>query len=202
MMMDVPQHHKYHLYDLWHHTVRVVAASPAKPYVRWAALLHDIGKVVVKTTDENGKDHFYGHAAVSAEMAEKIFERLHMDKKTAKAARLLIENHDQLPKARKLLSRMGEYALDLIALKKADCLAQNTEYSHPEKCDELAEEVERLIAENAAVRITDLQINGDDLLALGYQGRQIGDKLEEIMERVLEGYPNDKEELLKLARRD
>ena len=119
----------------------------------------------------------------------------------SRAALLLIENHDQLPKARKLLNRMGEYALDLIALKKADCLAQNTEYSHPEECDKLAEEVERLIAENAAVRITDLRINGADLLALGYQGKEIGDKLEEIMERVLEGYPNDREELLKLAKR-
>ncbi|MBQ6655561.1 MAG: CCA tRNA nucleotidyltransferase [Erysipelotrichaceae bacterium] len=201
MMQDVPQHHKYHLYDLWHHTVKVVAGSPAKPYVRWAALFHDIGKAVVRTTDENGKDHFYGHAVVSAEIAEKIFERLRMDNRTSKAALLLIENHDQLPKARRLLSRMGEYALDLIVLKKADCLAQNTEYSHPEECDKLAEEVEKLIAENAAVRIADLQINGNDLLALGYQGREIGDKLEEIMERVLEGYPNEREELLKLAER-
>ena len=201
MMMDVPQHHKYHLYDLWHHTVKVVAGSPAKPHVRWAALFHDIGKVEVKTTDEEGKDHFYGHASASANIAKKIFESLHMDNKTARAALLLIENHDQLPRPARLLNRMGEYALDLIALKKADCLAQNTEYSHPEKCDELAEQVRKLIAEKAAVRITDLQINGNDLIKMGYQGKEIGEKLEEIMERVLEGYPNERKELLKLAER-
>ncbi|MCR5066779.1 MAG: HD domain-containing protein [Erysipelotrichaceae bacterium] len=201
LMKDVPQNHKYHLYDLWHHTVKVVAGCSAKPEIRWAALFHDIGKAEVKTTDENGKDHFYGHAAVSAKIAGKIFRRLHMDNKTARAALLLIENHDQLPKAAKLLNKMGEYALDLIDLKKADCLAQNTEYSHPEKCDELAQQVRKLIGEKAAVRIADLQINGDDLIALGYQGKEIGEKLEEIMERVLEGYPNEREELLKLAER-
>ena len=200
-IMDFPQNHKYHIYDLWHHTVRVVAESPAKPAVRWAALLHDIGKPEVRTVSEKGRDRYIGHAQASARIAEAVLERLHMDRKTSDEVLMLIRNHDQLPKAARLLNRMGEYALDLIALKKADCLAQNTEYSRPEQCDELEAEVRKLIEEKAPVRIADLKISGKDLMEMGYQGREIGDKLNEIMDRVLEGYPNEKEELLKLAER-
>ncbi len=96
---------------------------------------------------------------------------------------------------------MGEDALDLIALKKADSLAQNPLYSNPGQYDALEAEVRKLIEEQAAVQISDLKINGGDLMALGYQGKQIGDKLNEILDSVLDGYPNEREELLKLAKR-
>jgi tRNA nucleotidyltransferase (CCA-adding enzyme) len=200
-IMDFPQNHKYHIYDLWHHTVKVVGACPAKPAVRWAALLHDIGKPRVRTVGENGRDRYIGHGEESALMAQKILERLRMDKKTATAAVKLIRYHDGLPSPSRLLNRLGDDALDLIALKKADALAQNTLYSKPEQYDRLEAEVRKLIEQRAAVQITDLEINGNDLIALGYQGRQIGEKLNEIMERVLEGYPNQREKLLELAKR-
>ena len=201
VMFDFPQNHKYHIYDLWQHTLKVIEACPAKLSLRWAALLHDIGKPEVRTTGENGRNRYLGHAQASARIAEGIMERLRMDKKTSRSVVALIENHDDLPKARRLLNRMGEDALDLIALKKADSLAQNPLYSNPGQYDALEAEVRKLIEEQAAVQISDLKINGDDLMALGYQGKQIGDKLNEILDSVLDGYPNEREELLKLAKR-
>ncbi len=201
VMFDYPQNHKYHIYDLWQHTLKVVDASPARLAVRWAALLHDIGKPAVRTVGENGRDRYVGHAQASARIAEKIMERLRMDRKTTRSVIALIENHDELPKPRRLLNRMGEDSLDLIALKKADCLAQNPLYSKPEQYDALEAEVRKLIDEQVAVQLSDLKIKGTDLMALGYRGREIGEKLNEILDSVLEGYPNEREELLKLAKR-
>ena len=71
------QHSPHHAYDVFTHTAHVAAAVPPEPALRWAALLHDVGKVPCFTRDENGRGHFKGHAQVSARMAEEILRRLH-----------------------------------------------------------------------------------------------------------------------------
>lgn len=200
-MFDFPQNNRYHIYDLWQHSLKVTASVSPKIALRWAALLHDIGKVDTLSHGEDGQDHYYGHAAVSARIARQILQRLKCDRKTENEVIALIRNHEQLPKARRLLNKMGDYSLDLIELKKADNRAQNPDYDESEKYDQLKAEVLELIASQSAVSIKDLKINGDDLKALGYEGKAIGDKLNEVMERVLDGYPNDRDELLKLIKR-
>jgi len=200
-MFDFPQNNRYHIYDLWQHSLKVTASVSPKIALRWAALLHDIGKVDTLSHGEDGQDHYYGHAAVSAKIARQILQRLKCDRKTENEVIALIRNHEQLPKARRLLNKMGDYSLDLIELKKADNQAQNPLYDESEKYDQLKAEVLELIASQSAVSIKDLKINGNDLRALGYEGKAIGDKLNEVMERVLDGYPNDRDELLKLIKR-
>ena len=64
--------------------------------LRWAALLHDIGKPVTRTTDEQGIDHFHGHAKVGAELANEILRRLKFDNDTRKKVVKLVEVHDCL----------------------------------------------------------------------------------------------------------
>jgi putative nucleotidyltransferase with HDIG domain len=66
--------------DLWDHTLRSVdAASSARPIVRLAALLHDIGKPV---TFADG--HFLGHEAVGARLAGAFLDRLHRQDREAR----------------------------------------------------------------------------------------------------------------------
>jgi putative nucleotidyltransferase with HDIG domain len=63
----------YHDFNLWEHTVRVVEAVPKDINMKWAALLHDVGKPYVAKIKPNGEQKTYvGHELVGAELAEKI----------------------------------------------------------------------------------------------------------------------------------
>ena len=62
--------------DLWKHTKQVVAQAPPDRAVRWAALLHDIGKIRTRGLTENGEVHFFGHAEVGARMFDKLHRRM------------------------------------------------------------------------------------------------------------------------------
>jgi poly(A) polymerase len=65
--------------DLWDHTVRVVRQAPARPAVRWAALLHDAGKPLTRNVALDGQVHFFGHERVGADLAQSALGRLHAD---------------------------------------------------------------------------------------------------------------------------
>ena len=77
---DVAQNNPHHCYNVGEHMLQsaMYAASDSSPNdIEVAAMmLHDIGKVVSKTTDEEGTDHFYGHAKESAKMAKEILDRI------------------------------------------------------------------------------------------------------------------------------
>ena len=68
---------------MWGHSAHAVAAVPAEVVLRWTMLLHDIGKPACFTRDEQGVGHFYGHTAISADLAADICRRLRMDNRTA-----------------------------------------------------------------------------------------------------------------------
>ena len=75
-MLGFDQRSPHHAYDVFTHTAHVVTGVPADLTLRWAALLHDVGKVPTFTQDATGRGHFYGHAQASAEMADAILMRL------------------------------------------------------------------------------------------------------------------------------
>ena len=70
------QRNPHHIYDIYTHIAHVVAAVPPTLTLRWAALLHDIGKPAVFSLDDKGCGHFYGHAPVSADIADTVLQRL------------------------------------------------------------------------------------------------------------------------------
>jgi poly(A) polymerase len=61
--------------------------------IKCAILLHDIGKPLMKTLDSNGKCHFYGHARKSADMAQKISQRLRFSNHERQFIDGIIRNH-------------------------------------------------------------------------------------------------------------
>ena len=71
VLRDVPQHSRYHIYDVFEHTLHALDAAPPDETVRLAVLLHDTGKGPCRTTGADGYDHFYGHPVKSAEIARR-----------------------------------------------------------------------------------------------------------------------------------
>jgi poly(A) polymerase len=78
--------------DVWAHTKQVVKQAVRRPDVRWAALLHDIGKVPTRTFTPKGV-HFHGHAEVGARMFDKIAHRIPFDRDQRRTVRFLIKHH-------------------------------------------------------------------------------------------------------------
>ena len=205
---DFNQHSPHHAYDLFTHIAHVTAGVPGDLALRWAALLHDVGKVPTFTVDENGRGHFYGHAEVSAEMANTILWRLKAPNKLREQVVLLIGKHmtkiePEKKAVRRVLGRLGEETvLGLLALQEADMGSKGTGKSEEmEQFPRIREEIRRILEENACLSLKDLAVNGRDLIQLGYEGRAIGEKLQELLTLVLdEKLPNEKDALLAFLR--
>ena len=203
-MIGFDQHSPHHAYDLYTHVAHVVAAVPKDLTLRWAALLHDIGKVPTFTRDATGRGHFYGHAPKGAEMAETVLRRLKAPATLRERVVLLIGKHmTRLEPDKKLLrrqlGRLGwETVEQLLWLQEADMGSKGTgnpgEMSLFSQIRGLLEEIR---AENACLTLKDLAVNGYDLQALGLTGRAIGQCLNILLEKVLEEeLPNEREALL------
>ena len=198
------QHSKHHAYDLYTHIAHVTAGTPGDLTLRWAALLHDIGKICTFTLDEQGQGHFYGHAKESAVLADAILRRLKAPAALRERVVLLIEKHMTYPEPekkplRRHISRLGwENAELLLQLQEADTGSKGT--GKPEEMSwfgQIRSLMAEIKAEDACLSLKDLAVNGHDLMKLGYSGREIGRTLNLLLERVLdEQLPNEKEALL------
>lgn len=202
------QHSPHHAYDLYTHVAYVTGAVPGELTVRWAALLHDIGKVSTFTRDETGRGHFYGHAPAGAELAEQVLLRLKAPTRLRCQVVELIGAHmTRLQPEKKLLrrqlSRLGWEQLEReLELQQADMSSKGTaEPGNLEIFPEIRRMLEEIRREDSCLKVTDLAVNGEDLMALGYQGRQIGTCLHWLLEQVLEEtLPNDRQALLLAAK--
>ena len=199
------QHTPHHAFDVFTHTAMVVEAVPSELPLRWAALLHDIGKPPCFTMDEKGRGHFLGHAAVSADMADGILRRLKAPTALRNRVVELIRLHmNPLEADRKLLRRRlcqygPEGVRELLELQKADFGGKGVGEPYPYgPVEALLEEV---LAEAACLGLKDLAVNGRDLMALGFPaGKELGACLNRLLELVLEEkIPNEKEALLRQA---
>lgn len=203
------QNNPYHVYNVGIHTLQAVASIEKNLVLRWVMLLHDIGKPSVRTTDAKGIDHFYGHPFKSVQLAQIILQRLRFDNHTKNRILKLVEKHDRRvlpnPKAvRKAAAAIGEELFeDLLKVQEADMRAQNPEYlsTRLEALETVRKIYEEIKVQNQCFSIKNLQINGHDLIAIGFQqGREIRTILERLLEAVIENPDiNTKEQLLALA---
>lgn len=206
-MIGFDQHSPHHAYDLMTHVAHVVEAVPGDVTLRWAALLHDIGKVSTFSRDENGRGHFYGHAQASADMAEVILQELKAPNALRQRVVQLIAAHmvTPLPEKkflRRQLSRMGwEAYAQLLQLQEAD-LAGKGAGEWDVDFVTIRSLLEEIRAEDACLSLKDLAVNGRDLMSLGLKGREVGNTLNALLEQVIdENLPNEKESLLDFVRK-
>lgn len=191
--------------DLFDHTLRTVDAAPAaRPVVRLAALLHDVGK---PATIDDGP--FRGHDAVGAEMAQVVLDRLRTPRAATVRVVHLVRNHmfTYEPEwgdagVRRFIQRVGTDAIDdLFALREADNLGSGV----PVDAHGLGNLRARVDAELEASVVLDrsrLAVHGDDLMAeLGLPaGPRLGRILDDLLDRVIANPRlNDRATLLLLA---
>lgn len=189
-----PQKNKYHIYDVGEHIMHTVKNTPADLIVRWAAVMHDIGKPVCSSTDANGIIHFYGHHRESRRIAVDVLHRLRMDSDTIHDIAVLVENHDvrvepSPPAVKRMMARTGPTLFEkLLELQISDNMAKNPKY-FPEKEKKIEEAYNiynEILAEGQPYLVSDLMINGRDLIEMGYRpGRAIGDSLKMLIDEVI-----------------
>ena len=203
---DFEQRSRYHKYNVYEHIVRAVEAAPPDLTIRTAMLFHDICKPQMFTLDEEGVGHFKGHAEVSARAAEVIMQRLHYDNAMIADVCSIIERHsDKLTsekQLKRLISKLGEENyFRLLEAKKADNCAKNEFVLEENRWfDECADIGRRFVEEKACISLRQLAVDGNDIMALGAQGRQVGECLRTLLGLVIDGeLPNEREALLSRA---
>ncbi|MBL8681543.1 MAG: HD domain-containing protein [Myxococcales bacterium] len=144
--------------DVWKHTKQVVRQSVPRVEVRWAALLHDIGKVKTRRILPNGEVHFHGHAEVGASMFDRLQSRTRLfvgEDTLAERVRELILHHLRASQydgtwtdsaVRRFAKEMGDCLIDLFDLSRADITTKRPERKRKglESISELAERVRRV----------------------------------------------------------
>lgn len=207
-MKDFDQKNSWHIYDILTHTAVVVENTPPVSHLRLMAFLHDIGKVHTFTIDDKGIGHFYGHNAQSEKIARRFFEEYKYDNFTKERCCKIISLHDtpiQEDKIyiKKRLNRMGRDAFfELLALQRADNLAQNPQKVNMEHFDIVEKIANEIIEENNCFSLKTLAINGSILIENGFKaGKQIGEILNYLLNEVIEERAkNEKQELLNIAK--
>lgn len=199
------QNNPHHQYTVGEHLMQSLLYTRADKSLRLAALLHDIGKPSVRTTDAEGIDHFHGHVEVSEQMAVDILKRLKFDNDTITKVQKYVRYHDYKPEpdarsVRRAISKVGaEYFAQVMELRRADTLAQSS-YQRAEKLARI-DGIERLYAEimerNQCISLRTLEITGNDLIALGVpKGKQIGTLLNRLLDEVLQNPERNTHEFL------
>ena len=203
--MGTEQNTPHHCWTVGEHILHSLAGVRADKVLRLTMLLHDIGKPAVKTTDEKGRDHFKTHGAQSEKMAKIILRRLKFDNDTTEKVCRLIRWHDARPlpemkQVRRAVNRIGEDIFPLyLEVQRADMLAQSG-YKRAEKearLDGVTLCYRKILEENQCISLKELAVKGKDLIEAGYRpGPEIGEKLNFLLEHVLECPEDNRKEIL------
>lgn len=221
---------KFHDSTLYEHTARAVEAAPAfgrrhpvgdsiagiatsvspppRVEMRLAMLLHDLGKPRCKSTDENGECHYYGHAAISAEMAGELLRALKCDNALRERVVHIVHYHDiPIDTSRRYIRRQlakhgAELFADIMEAHIADdsakapfCLERIPKIR---EAMQIAEEISR---EAPPLSIKSLAISGKDLKGIVPPSPLMGEILARLLEEVVdEMLQNERDALLERAR--
>ena len=159
---------------LINHVIQVVAQAPCRLRVRWAALLHDVGK---PTTAEmqGGKLTFTAHERVGAAMVDEILSAYGYDEKFRKEVATLVLRSGRIRMverfndqgARRLMAVMGPLFDDLLDLYAADCTSgkAHRQAEHQARADLLTQHVQAVLDRD---RLTSLRspLNGHDIMRI------------------------------------
>ena len=194
-MVGVKQNTPHHKYDVAAHTVHALQNVKNDKVLRLTMLFHDMGKPVMKTTDENGRDHFKGHAIASEQIAKTVMKRLKFDNDTIRKVTKLVAYHDYRmePTGANVRRAMHEIGVELfpyyLAVRLADTKAQSS-YERRGKLEniiQIRELYRNALRNKECVTLKDLAVTGTDLINIGIApGKELGTLLNELLDMVIE----------------
>ncbi len=201
---------RHHIHDVLDHNLLALKTTPSKdPIVRFATLIHDVGKSRVVGKDENGLVIFYNHEIKGAQLAYEICNRLHFSKKDrSKIVNLIrwhmfsVDEHVTDAGVRRFIRRIGvESVKDMIDLRIGDRLGSGIPDERAEswRLKKFKERIEEQL-KPAPFSINDLAVDGTDIMKeLNIKpGPKIGEILQKLFEEVDEDLSkNTREYLLK-----
>ncbi|AQY21090.1 CCA tRNA nucleotidyltransferase [Riemerella anatipestifer] len=190
--------------DNFYHTLEVVdniSKHTDKLWLRWSALLHDIGKAPTKKFVDGTGWTFHGHEFLGSKMAKPLFQRLKLPlgadlKYVQKMVKLssrpiaLVTDDTSDAALRRLLFDAGEDLEDLFTLCKADITTKNAKKQERfrKNFEYVAQKIKE-VEEKDQIRNFQPPISGEEIMAL-FQlkpGREIGILKEKVKEAILEG---------------
>jgi tRNA nucleotidyltransferase (CCA-adding enzyme) len=197
---------RHHRDDVFTHNILSLKFCPSKdPLVRFATLIHDIGKPRVAASDENGLVIFYNHEIVGARMSYEICNRLHFSKKQREKVNKLIrwhmftvDEHITDSAVRRFIRRIGvDNVKDMMDLRVGDRLGGGTQTAESWRLKLFKKRVEEQLAP-APFSINDLAINGNDIMKELHMdpGPKIGEILQKLFEEVDEDLSKNTKEYL------
>jgi tRNA nucleotidyltransferase/poly(A) polymerase len=197
---------RHHTTDVFEHNVFSLKFCPsADPLVRFATLIHDVGKPRVASKDSEGYIIFHNHEIVGAKMASVIAERFRFSKKDREKIYKLIrwhmftvDEHITDSAIRRFIRHIGvENVKDMMDLRIGDRLGGGTQTAESWRLKLFKKRVEEQLAP-APFSINDLAIDGNDIMKeLNMKpGRRIGDLLQKLFEEVDEDLSKNTKEYL------
>lgn len=188
--------------DVWKHTKQVVRQAEPRVEVRWAALLHDVGKVKTRTVTPDGQVHFFGHAELGARMFDRLEKRLRIfghEPSLRKSVRFLILHHLRANQyeptwtdsaVRRFAREMGAELDNLLCLSRADITTKRPEKKRRglQQIDELAARICELAELDSHVPPLPSGVGNDIMEAFALPpSRLIGDIKRALEKAVEEG---------------
>jgi len=189
---------RFHKHDVYAHTLAVVDATEGDAVTRLGALLHDIGKPRARQPREGapGEYSFFKHEYVGADMAAEVCRRWKLSNADRDRVVAMVAHHMFFytpdwsdGTVRRFVRKIGPDLLpSLFALREGDIAGRGFEEDPETELGELRRRIAAVAAEDAAMRVSDLAIDGRDVMRiLGIPpSRTIGVLLERLLDRVLD----------------
>lgn len=193
IVQEGPKHDR--IYDIGKHLFSSLKFCPSSdPLIRFAALIHDIGKVQTFRKDEKGNVTFYGHETVGANLSKKVSARLRLSKdETEKIYRLVrwhmftVSETQTDSAVRRFIRNVGlENIQDMLDLRVADRLGGGTQTETSWRMEEFKKRIQEVMKKPFS--ISDLKITGTDVMEILQikPGPKVGEVLNKLFQEVLE----------------